>query len=184
MKALLSKFKSLAALILLVANAEETVALRPVVPSELFNLPLGHVKPAGWLYTRLKGGHNLFGRAEGFYDYLSHAETEWIARPTDYYTIETAGSHWFNDMVSVAGVLGIDTLQSQTTQFLDYYLDTQGPDGWLGPEVNTTRPRRLSPRCSYTRFCWARSAWRRPRRSLSARSESLSRYTGSWDAYT
>lgn len=57
-------------------------------------------------------------------------------------------THKQNDMVSVAGVLGIDTLQSQTTQFLDYYLDTQGSDGWLGPEVNTTRPRRLSPRCS------------------------------------
>lgn len=52
-----------------------------------------------------------------------------------------------NDMVSVAGTLGIATLQSQTEQYLDYFLDTQGSDGWLGPEVNTIQRRRLlSPR--------------------------------------
>lgn len=51
-----------------------------------------------------------------------------------------------NDVVSVAGTLGIATLQSQTEQFLDYFLDTQGSDGWLGPEVNSTQPRQLSPR--------------------------------------
>lgn len=54
-------------------------------------------------------------------------------------------------MVSLAGTLGIAKLQSKTEQFLNYFLDTQGPDGWLGPEVNAIQRRRLSPR--YVRLC-------------------------------
>ena len=42
------------------------------------------------------------------------------------------------------GVLANDaTIQSQTQYFLDYVLDHQDSTGWLGPEVNTTKPRYL-----------------------------------------
>lgn len=42
------------------------------------------------------------------------------------------------------GVLIDDpTIQSQTQGFLDYVLDHQDSTGWLGPEVNTTKPRFL-----------------------------------------
>ena len=34
-------------------------------------------------------------------------------------------------------------IQSQTQYFLDYVLDHQDSTGWLGPEVNTTKPRYL-----------------------------------------
>ena len=42
------------------------------------------------------------------------------------------------------GVLIDDaTIQSQVQEFLDYVLDHQDSTGWLGPEVNTTKPRYL-----------------------------------------
>lgn len=42
------------------------------------------------------------------------------------------------------GVLVDDaTIQSQVQAFLDYVLDHQDSTGWLGPEVNTTKPRYL-----------------------------------------
>ena len=42
------------------------------------------------------------------------------------------------------GVLVDDaTIQSQVQEFLDYVLDHQDETGWLGPEVNTTKPRYL-----------------------------------------
>lgn len=42
------------------------------------------------------------------------------------------------------GVLVNDaTIKSQTQAFLDYVLDHQDSTGWLGPEVNTTKPRYL-----------------------------------------
>lgn len=42
------------------------------------------------------------------------------------------------------GVLLDDAnVQSEVQQFLDYVLDHQDSTGWLGPEVNTTKPRFL-----------------------------------------
>lgn len=42
------------------------------------------------------------------------------------------------------GVLMDDaTIQAQTQHFLDYVLEHQDASGWLGPEVNTTKPRYL-----------------------------------------
>lgn len=42
------------------------------------------------------------------------------------------------------GILVDDpTIQAQTQYFLDYVLDHQDSTGWLGPEVNTTKPRYL-----------------------------------------
>ena len=35
------------------------------------------------------------------------------------------------------------TIKAQTQAFLDYVLDHQDSTGWLGPEVNTTKPRYL-----------------------------------------
>ncbi|KAI0761281.1 hypothetical protein BD413DRAFT_591278 [Trametes elegans] len=51
-----------------------------------------------------------------------------------------------NDMVSLGGALGFCVVQSQTEQFLDYFLDTQDAEGWIGPEVNTSKPRSLTAR--------------------------------------
>ena len=36
-----------------------------------------------------------------------------------------------------------DTIKSQAQAFLDWVLDHQDETGWLGPEVNTTKPRYL-----------------------------------------
>ena len=46
-------------------------------------------------------------------------------------------------MVPNGVLLDDPTIQSQVQQFLDYVLDHQDTTGWLGPEVNTTKPRYL-----------------------------------------
>ena len=46
-------------------------------------------------------------------------------------------------MVPNGVLLDDPTIQSQVQQFLDYVLDHQDSTGWLGPEVNTTKPRYL-----------------------------------------
>ncbi|EIW54769.1 uncharacterized protein TRAVEDRAFT_73885 [Trametes versicolor FP-101664 SS1] len=138
--------------LLVVAVADTGVAPHGLAPKRFLNLPLGHVKPGGYLENVLIPSTNMgtkLGKAEGFYDYLSRADTEWIARPTDVYTLEGAGSHWFNDIITIAGISENEILQSQAEQFLDYFLDTQDADGWLGPEVTTGRPRRLSGRLPF-----------------------------------
>lgn len=75
-----------------------------------------------------------------------------------------AGSYWFvrdvlanqwkppeilqNGLVPNAVLVDDATIQSQVQAFLDYVLDHQSSDGWLGPEANDT---------SKPRYLWGRS---------------------------
>ncbi|KAJ6488040.1 hypothetical protein C8R45DRAFT_1097879 [Mycena sanguinolenta] len=57
--------------------------------------------------------------------------------------------YWFNGMVALAFQLEDTRLIGQVRDFLDWTLDHQGEDGWLGPEPlvpNATLPRLLWPR--------------------------------------
>ncbi|GJE91253.1 hypothetical protein PsYK624_074020 [Phanerochaete sordida] len=123
-------------------RAPGVVSQTGLAPKQFLNLPLGEVKPAGWLHDQLMVQTNgLAGHEHDFYDYV--AETDWTGGSSYYSNLEEAGSYWFNGMVP-NGVLANDaTIQSQTQYFLDYVLDHQDSTGWLGPEVNTTKPRYL-----------------------------------------
>ena len=46
-------------------------------------------------------------------------------------------------MVPNGILMGNAEIMNQTQYFLDYVLDHQDSTGWLGPEVNTTKPRYL-----------------------------------------
>ncbi|KAI0642095.1 hypothetical protein C8Q79DRAFT_1013969 [Trametes meyenii] len=113
-----------------------------LAPKKFLNIPLGKVKPAGWLHDQLVVQTNgLAGHEHEFYDYVS--QTDWLGGPSYYSNLEEAGSYWFNGMVPNGVLLDDATIQSQVQQFLDYVLDHQDSTGWLGPEVNTTKPRYL-----------------------------------------
>ncbi|TBU30569.1 hypothetical protein BD309DRAFT_951719 [Dichomitus squalens] len=113
-----------------------------LAPKAFLNLPLGTVKPAGWLHDQLVVQTNgLAGHEHDFYDYVS--DSDWIGGTSYYSYLEEAGSYWFNGMVPNGVLLNDSTIQSQVQQFLDYVLDHQDSTGWLGPEVNTTKPRYL-----------------------------------------
>lgn len=54
-------------------------------------------------------------------------------------------SYWFNGNVGAAFLLNDSRLKGQVQAFLDYVLNNQASDGWLGPE-----PRTLWGRCVYS----------------------------------
>ncbi|KAI1793484.1 hypothetical protein LXA43DRAFT_1059843 [Ganoderma leucocontextum] len=113
-----------------------------LAPKAFLSLPLGTIKPAGWLYDQLVVQTNgLAGHEHDFYHYVS--DSDWIGGTSYYSSLEEAGSYWFNGMVPNGVLLDDPTIQSQVQQFLDYVLDNQDATGWLGPEVNTTKPRYL-----------------------------------------
>ncbi|KAH8104066.1 hypothetical protein BXZ70DRAFT_888675 [Cristinia sonorae] len=116
-----------------------------VVPKKFVSLPLGAVKPAGWLHDQASylvvQVNGLAGHEHDFYHYVS--QSDWIGGDSYYSNLEEAGSYWFNGMVPTGVLLNDSTIKAQTQQFLDYVLDHQDSTGWLGPEVNTTKPRFL-----------------------------------------
>ncbi|KAI0033630.1 hypothetical protein K488DRAFT_47261, partial [Vararia minispora EC-137] len=113
-----------------------------VAPMKFLTMPLGEIRPSGWLYDQLMVQTNgLAGHQHDFYDLV--AKSDWIGGDSYYSYLEEAGSYWFNAMVPNGVLVGDQTIMAQTQEFLDYVLDHQDESGWLGPEVNTTKPRLL-----------------------------------------
>ncbi|KDR72302.1 hypothetical protein GALMADRAFT_768590 [Galerina marginata CBS 339.88] len=113
-----------------------------LAPMKYLNLPLGTVMPSGWLMDQLKVQTNgLAGHEHEFYNYV--AQTDWVGGNSYYSNLEEAGSYWFNAMVPNGVLVNNSAINTKTSAFLSYVLTHQDSTGWLGPEVNTTKPRYL-----------------------------------------
>ncbi|KAF8827372.1 hypothetical protein HHX47_DHR4000065 [Lentinula edodes] len=67
----------------------------------------------------------------------------------EYSEMHESAPYWFNGMVALAFQLQDDRLIDQVQKFLDWTLDNQQDDGWLGPEPfvdNASEPRLVWPR--------------------------------------
>lgn len=112
---------------------------------KLDTLPPGAVRPTGWLKDQLQlSADGLGGHLFEFYRYVSRST--WLGGDWEYSELNEASPYWFNYIVPLAWSLDDAKLKSQAKAYLDYVLDHQAQDGWLGPE--TTRQ---------TRGIWARS---------------------------
>ncbi|KIJ69295.1 hypothetical protein HYDPIDRAFT_79675 [Hydnomerulius pinastri MD-312] len=136
---------SVLAVLSLLAASKQVLAQNTtgLAPRAYLPLPLGAIKPSGWLYDQLMVQTNgLAGHEHDFYDYV--AQSDWLGGDSFYSNLEEAGSYWFNGLVANGVVVDDATIQSQTSAFLNYVLENQDSTGWLGPEVfDTSKPRYL-----------------------------------------
>ncbi|KAJ8128703.1 hypothetical protein O1611_g4932 [Lasiodiplodia mahajangana] len=108
-------------------------------------LPLGSVKPEGWLKEQLQtSASGLAGNLFNFYRYVK--DSQWLGGSTEYSTLHESAGYWFNGLVPLAFGLDDSRLKSQVNTFVDYILENQQDDGWLGPET-TPQTRGLWGRC-------------------------------------
>ncbi|KAK7040596.1 hypothetical protein R3P38DRAFT_2513671 [Favolaschia claudopus] len=113
-----------------------------LAPKKFLSIPLGAIKPTGWLFDQLMVQTNgLAGHEHEFYNYVS--QTDWTGGTSAYSSLEEAGSYWFNAMVPNGILVNNSAINAKTSAFLSYVLSHQDSTGWLGPEVGTTKPRYL-----------------------------------------
>lgn len=116
-----------------------------VVQPTYHPLDLGSVKPLGWFKDQLQlEANGLGGNEFDFYRFVH--DSKWIGGSTEYSALDEASPYWFNGMVPLAFGLGDNNIQSQVRFYLDYVLDHQQADGWLGFET-TKATRGLWARC-------------------------------------
>jgi hypothetical protein len=119
--------------------------IKQLVPFKYDAFPLGSIKASGWLQDQLVlAGKALPGHLFDFYRYV--ADSTWLGGSYEYSELNEAAPYWFNYIVPLAYTLDNARLKKQAKAFLEYTLNHQAEDGWLGPE--TTRQ---------TRGIWARS---------------------------
>ena len=96
-------------------------------------LPLGQVRPAGWLLEQLRiQAAGLSGHLDEFWPDV--ARSAWIGGDADGWE---RGPYWLDGVVPLAIVLDDDRLKAKVDFWVGTILANQDDDGWLG----TARPR-------------------------------------------
>ncbi|KAI1376291.1 hypothetical protein F4677DRAFT_87977 [Hypoxylon crocopeplum] len=109
--------------------------------------PLGTVQPRGWFKDQLQlEAEGLAGNLFDFYRFVQ--DSMWIGGETEYSVLHESSPYWFNGLVPLAFSLDDSRLKGQVYSYLDYVLDHQQDDGWLGPET-TPESRGLWARCYF-----------------------------------
>lgn len=107
--------------------------------------PLGSVKPLGWMRDQLElAADGLAGHMFEFYRFVHDAR--WLGGSTEYSILDEASPYWFNGIVPLAFALDDERVLAQVRYYLDYVLDHQQADGWLGFET-TRQSRGIWARC-------------------------------------
>ncbi|KAK7462273.1 hypothetical protein VKT23_007874 [Stygiomarasmius scandens] len=120
-----------------------------VVPPLFQRLPTGSIKPAGWAMDQARvQADGLAGHLREFDSYVNGSI--WVEGGSiEYSEMHEAAPYWFNSMVALAFQLEDPKLLDQVRTFLDWTLDHQQDDGWIGPELpdpDSPTPRLVWPR--------------------------------------
>ena len=115
------------------ANYPENPA--PLAPEAFMELPLGTVKPDGWLRSQLQiQARGLTGHLDEFWDSLF--SSAWKGLDGDAWE---RGPYYLDGLVPLAYLLDDQRLISKARPYIEYMLMTRQDTGWFGPVQNTDR---------------------------------------------
>ncbi|KAH8689118.1 hypothetical protein BGW36DRAFT_402145 [Talaromyces proteolyticus] len=112
---------------------------KSLVPMRYELLPLGNIKPQGWVKDQLQlSADGLGGHLFKFYRFVK--DSTWMGGTEEYSPLRESAPYWYNYIVPLAYSLDNEDLKDQANKFLTRLLDHQHEDGWIGPETtNATR---------------------------------------------
>ncbi len=92
-------------------------------------LPLGSIQPSGWLKEQLRiQAEGLGGHLDEFWPDIK--ESAWFGGKAEGWE---RVPYWLDGLVPLAYLLDDPALKAKVRRSVDYILEHQQPDGWLGP---------------------------------------------------
>lgn len=105
----------------------------PLQPNAFDPLPLGCIKPAGWLRRELViQASGLTGHLDEFWPDVGPG-SGWLGGQGESWE---RGPYYLDGLVPLAYLLGDHALIAKVNQRVNWVLTHQGADGWLGPDRN------------------------------------------------
>lgn len=103
----------------------------PLRPNPYIELPLGAVKPAGWLkemLLRQKGGAT--GNLDTLYPLVMGRRNGWLGGDGDQWE---RGPYWIDGLLPLAYILDDKELIQKVKPWVEWSIGSQQPDGYFGP---------------------------------------------------
>lgn len=112
-------------------------------------LPLGSIKPSGWLQRQLEiQASGLGGHLDEFWPDVR--DSAWVGGKAEGWE---RGPYWLDGFIPLAIHLQDETLTARAKRWVDHILENPQPDGWLGPVPgNPSQSSRLSQYDAWPRF--------------------------------
>ena len=107
---------------------------RPLAENSLALLPLGSIKPRGWLKRQLEiQASGLTGHLHEIWPDVG-PNSGWLGGTGESWE---RGPYFLDGLVPLAWLLDDGRLKATAKKFVDWTLDHQEKDGWIGPRKNT-----------------------------------------------
>ena len=114
----------------------------PLVPSAYIALPLGSVRPAGWLDRQLRGwAEGMTGRLDEVWPDVG-PDNGWIGGPGD---IWERGPYWVDGLLPLAHVLQDQRLIDKANVWVEAAIGSRQSNGYFGPVGERPQPRSTRP---------------------------------------
>lgn len=110
----------------------------PLVSTPYLELPLGSIKPKGWLEDQLRRmATGLTGHLDEVYPEVVGQRNGWLGGDGDGWE---RGPYWIDGLLPLAYILDDETLKAKAQTWVEWTLTHQAEDGYLGPVPFETDP--------------------------------------------
>jgi hypothetical protein len=116
-------------------NAQPTSNYRnnraPLITKPYIELPLGSIKPRGWLKDQLLiMKNNSTGHLDSMYAAVCGPRNGWLGGDGDQWE---RGPYWLDGLVPLAYILNDSALKAKAQPWIEWSIKNQQPDGYFGP---------------------------------------------------
>ena len=117
------------------AVAQDYISNRaPLLESRYMELPLGAIKPEGWLKLQmLSQVTGLTGHLDEVYPNVVGARNAWLGGDGDAWE---RGPYWIDGLLPLAYILDDDDLKAKAQVWVEAILGSQKEDGYFGPDTD------------------------------------------------
>jgi hypothetical protein len=104
-----------------------------LAPTAFVTLPLGQIRPAGWLHRQLRiQADGLSGHLDEFWPDVG-PQSGWLGGAGESWE---RGPYFVDGLLPLAWLLGDERLKAKAMRFIDWTLNHQAPSGMIGPTGN------------------------------------------------
>lgn len=115
-------------------NVNYTNNRYPLVTKPYMELPIGAIKPAGWLkeqMSRMQTG--MTGHLDSIYAEVMGPRNGWLGGDGD---VWERGPYWIDGLLPLAYIMNDKKLIDKVQPWIEWILASQKPDGYFGPDTD------------------------------------------------